>query len=62
MQELGHIKGFSKTTLLYFHKHSLHMVFPFGNPQTLKSTKEVVTLQAIYYSGGTSFSILQAGN
>jgi hypothetical protein len=29
------IVGFLKTTLLHFHKHSLHMVFPFGNPQTL---------------------------
>jgi hypothetical protein len=27
--------GFSKTTLLHFHKYSLHMIFSFGNPQTL---------------------------
>jgi hypothetical protein len=50
---------FSNTTLLYFHKHSLHMVFPFRNPKHLHTKAK-----EDYFTAGilimTSF-ILQGG-
>jgi hypothetical protein len=36
--------GFSKTTLLHFHKHSLHMIFPFGNLKHLHTKKDYLTI------------------
>jgi hypothetical protein len=35
--------GFLKTTLLYFHKYSLHMVFPFRNPKHLYTKEDYHT-------------------
>lgn len=50
--------NFLKIILFYFHKHSLHMVFPFENSQTLTHRRKI-TLQRICYSGFFNISIIQ---
>jgi hypothetical protein len=45
--------GFLKTTLLHFHKHSLHMIFPFENPKHLHTkAKEGVLSESSHSSAG----------
>jgi hypothetical protein len=57
MNELKGKQGLKQESLIHFHRVSLHMAFPFGNPKHLPQTLEV-TLQAQEDYGDFLYSLI----